>query len=293
MFEGFDSLRVAASGVELFCRVGGSGPPLVLLHGYPQTHACWHAVAPRLAERFTVVVPDLPGYGVSGARAAEPDHVAHAKRRVAIDVVALMAHFGHERFALAGHDRGGRVGYRLALDHPNRLTRLALLDILPTIDMFERMNAATAYKTYHWLFLAQPYPLPERLIERDAEFYIRHTLHQWLGEGASFAPEALASYVAAFRNPSVIHTACEDYRAGYYVDRQHDSEDLAAGRRIECPMLVLWGAQFGLGRSRSLLEAWERWATDVRGRELATGHFLAEEAPEETSAALLEFFSGG
>jgi haloacetate dehalogenase len=292
MFEGFDTLRVAASGVELFCRVGGSGPPLALLHGYPQTHACWHAVAPRLAERFTVVVPDLPGCGLSGARSPDEGHRAYSKRRIAVDVVALMAHFGHERFALAGHDRGARVGYRLALDQPDRVTRLALLDILPTYDMFERMDAERAQRMYHWLFLAQPHPLPERLIERDAEFYLRHTLHSWVGDPAAFAPEAMASYVAAFRNPSVIRAACEDYRAGWHVDRADDTEDLAAGRKITCPVLVMWGERFGLARLRSPIEVWERWAADVRGRALPTGHFLPEEAPRETADALLEFLSG-
>jgi len=292
MFEGFDTLRVAASGVELFCRVGGSGPPLVLLHGFPQTHACWHAVAPRLAERFTVVVPDLPGYGLSGARPPGENHEAYSKRRIAIDVVALMAHFGHERFALAGHDRGARVGYRLALDQPERVTRLALLDILPTFEMFERMDANVAQRMYHWLFLAQPHPLPERLIERDAEFFVRHTLHAWLGAGAAFAPEALASYVGAFRNPSVVRAACEDYRAGFHIDRHDDGADLAAGRRIACPVLVLWGEQFGLGRAGNPIEVWERWAVDVRGGALPTGHFLPEEAPEATADALLEFFGG-
>jgi haloacetate dehalogenase len=292
MFEGFDTLRVAASGVELFCRVGGAGPPVVLLHGYPQTHACWHAVAPRLAERFTVIVPDLPGYGLSGTRSPEGGARSYSKRRVAVDVVALMAHFGHERFALAGHDRGARVGYRLALDQPDRVTRLALLDILPTYDMFERMDAERAHRMYHWLFLAQPHPLPERLIERDAEFYLRHTLHSWVLDPAAFAPEAMASYVAAFRNPSVIRAACEDYRAGWQVDRADDADDLAAGRKITCPVLVMWGEQFGLARLRSPIEVWDRWAEDVRGLALPTGHFLPEEAPQATADALLEFFAG-
>lgn len=290
LFPGFAERRVAVSGAELFLRSAGSGPPLLLLHGYPQTHAMWHRVAPLLAERFTVVCPDLRGYGASSRPATTPDHASMSKRATAGDLVELMAALGHERFLLAGHDRGGRVAHRLALDHPERVEKLALLDIIPSVDVFDGVDQAVATGTYHWFFLIQPEPLPERLIGSDPEFFLRWHLRSWsAGRDDFYDPEAVAAYVEAFRDPAVIHATCEDYRAGASVDLEHDRADRAAGRRIQCPLLVLWGAN---GKPHDVSAQWRPLADGpVTGRKLPAGHFLAEEAPQETAAALAEFLA--
>jgi haloacetate dehalogenase len=293
---GFVERRVATKDAELHVSVGGSGPPLLLLHGFPETHLCWHLVAPRLARSFTVVCPDLRGYGRSRFTGRESaDHAAFARRAMAADQVELMASFGHERFGVVGHDRGGRVAYRLALDHPKRVERLALLDIVPTLETFERMSQASALSAYHWLFLAQPYDLPERLIGRDPDFYLEWTIASWLGPGAALAPEAMADYRAAFREPAVVHAACEDYRAGATLDCAHDRADRDAGRRIECALLVLWGARRRVAAQAAALgplDTWKRWArAEVGGGPLECGHFLPEEAPAEVTDALSSFFS--
>jgi haloacetate dehalogenase len=300
VFDGFEQRRIAGSGAAIHVRVGGRGAPLLLLHGYPQTGAMWHRVAPELARHFTVVAPDLRGYGDSDRPAAGPDHAAYAKRAMAADQVAVMGALGFERFAVAGHDRGGRVAYRLALDAPERVTRLAVLDIIPTGSVFAAVDKGVAMSTYHWFFLSQPFDLPERLIGADPEFFLRWTLASWSGDGlASFAPEALAEYLRAFQDPAVIHATCEDYRAGATVDDETDRADLGH-RRIACPTLVLWGdrranrrGRTGAVERRDPLAVWREWAADVRGQALACGHFLAEEAPGETAAALRDFFGGG
>jgi haloacetate dehalogenase len=293
VIAGFATQRVAVEDAEILLEIGGSGPPLLLLHGYPQTHACWHLVAPQLAADFTVVCPDLRGYGASRFTGAEtPDHAAFSKRAMARDQVAAMARLGFERFALAGHDRGGRVAYRLALDHAERVTRLAVLDIVPTLEAFERMDAKRALGTYHWLFLAQPHDLPERLIAGDSDFYLDWTVRSWCGAGASLAPEAMAEYRRAFRAPAAIHAACEDYRAGATLDCEHDRADRDAGRRIACPMLALWGGKRSVGAAAGdPLATWRRWAGQVEGGPLDCGHFLAEEAPDAVAAALRRFFA--
>ncbi|HET6521606.1 MAG TPA: alpha/beta hydrolase, partial [Geminicoccaceae bacterium] len=240
MFEGFAGRRIDTSGTTIFARIGGSGPPLLLLHGFPQSHVMWHRVAPVLAERFTVVCADLRGYGDSAKPPSDPDHVTYCKRTSALDMVEAMAVLGFERFMLAGHDRGGRVAHRLALDHPERVERLAVLDIVPTRTLFRATNQAIATGYYHWFFLIQPYDLPERLIGADPSYYLRRTLGAWAGGGlAAFAPEALAEYELCFRDPAAIHALCEDYRAAATVDLAHDEADI--DRRVACPLLALWG----------------------------------------------------
>jgi haloacetate dehalogenase len=292
IIPGFGERRVATAAADIAVAVGGSGPPLLLLHGYPETHCCWHKVAPALARSFTVVCPDLRGYGGSRLTAAEtPDHAAFSKRAMARDQVETMAALGFQRFAVAGHDRGARVAYRLALDSPEHVTRLAVLDIVPTLEQFERMNQASALSAYHWLFLAQKFDLPERLIAGQSDFYLDWTIASWVAPGAALAPEAMAEYRRAFREPSVIHAACEDYRAGATIDCNIDRADRDAGRRIACPLLALWGGQRRGGAAAGPLDTWRRWADRVEGGPIACGHFLPEEAPDEVARALAAFFS--
>ena len=292
MLDGFAEQRVPVGEAELYLRTGGKGPPLLLLHGYPQTHEAWHRVAPRLARAFTLVMPDLRGYGRSTGPAPDGEHVGYSKRAMAGDMAALMAALGYERFLLAGHDRGGRVGYRLCLDHPERVARFAALDIIPTLDMWEEMDADKALGTYHWTFLAAPAPVPERLIGADPDFYIRHLLQRWAGAPEGLDPRAADAYVAQFQDPAVVAATCEDYRAGATVDRRDDLDDRQAGRRIGCPVLVIWGRGYAASKAASPLGAWHRWADDVRELALDCGHFVAEEQPEAVAEALDAFFRG-
>jgi haloacetate dehalogenase len=286
MFEGFELGMVDTGEATLRVRWGGSGPPLLLLHGHPQTHAMWHRVAPCLAREFTVIAPDLRGYGDSSKPPTTPDHAPYSKRAMGRDQLALMHHFGHERFSVAGHDRGGRVAYRLALDHPARVERLAVLDIIPTGEAFRRADMAFGLGYWHWFFLAQPHPLPERLLGADPDaYYFPNRTLPWL------APEALADYLRCVRDPATIHAMCEDYRAGATYDFRLDEADRGR-RRIACPLLALWGRQGRLDGWYDVLAIWRDWADDVRGRAIDCGHFLPEEAPEESYTELRAFFAG-
>ncbi len=293
LFEGFESHYVKTRGARIFLRTGGSGPPLVLLHGYPQTNVMWHQVAPALAEHFTLILPDLRGYGWSSAPRSAPDHEPYSKRAMARDVVDVMDALGHARFAVAGHDRGGRVAYRLALDEPGRVSRLAVLDIVPTHAMWHNFTVPLAMKTYHWLMLAQPEPLPELLIGPSATRYLDYTIASWTKKRAldGFDPRALDHYRAFFEVPDRLHATCEDYRAGATYDLAADEADVAAGRKITCPVLALWGADGIPDKTDGPLDIWRRWADDVSGQAIDAGHFLAEEAPEQTAAALIDFFA--
>ena len=289
LFPGFTSRRIATSGTEINLIVGGSGPPLLLLHGYPQTHAMWHRIAPRLAQHFTVVCADLRGYGDSGKPVSEPDHCTYSKRAMAQDQVDVMHALGFERFALAAHDRGARVAHRMARDHPGRVERLAVLDISPTAIMYAKTDKAFATAYYHWFFLIQPYDLPERMIGADPGYYLRKTVGGWDTAGlAVFDPVALAEYERCFRDPATIHATCEDYRAAATIDLAHDAAD--TGRKIDCPLLVLWGEKGVVHRFFDPFADWNSVASDVRGKALPSGHYLAEEAPDATSAELLTFF---
>jgi haloacetate dehalogenase len=299
-FEGFETTTVTLGTVELHARFGGrsSAPPVLLLHGYPQTHAMWHRVAQRLAPHHRLIMPDLRGYGDSAKPAAEPApapaHAAMSKRAMAADVARLMSALGHERFAVVGHDRGARVAHRLALDHRERVTRLALLDVVPTFDSYAEVTRAFATLYYHWFFLIQPHPLPERLIGADPAFYLRWTLGGWGGEGlAAYEPEALAEYERCFCRAETIHACCEDYRAGASIDLVHDGASRDAGEKIGCDALVLWGARGVVGRLHDPLALWQaQCARPVRGEGLEAGHFLAEERPDETARRLLDFLGG-
>ncbi len=289
MFPGFRTTVIDTGEVPIHAAIGGNGPPVLLLHGYPQTAMMWHRVAPVLAERFTVVAPDLRGYGRSGKPQGDPSHVTYAKRTMAADQVAVMRALGFERFRLVGHDRGARVAHRLTLDHADAVERLALLDILPTLYVFETINQAVATAYYHWFFLIQPNGLPEHLISLDPEAYLRRKLGSW-GSGAGiFDDAAVADYLAHFRDPAAIHATCEDYRAGATIDLDHDRADRAAGRKVICPLLALWGRRSVAGMEPDVAAVWQQVATDVRGYAVDSGHFLAEEQPRETLANLLPF----
>jgi haloacetate dehalogenase len=263
----------------------------MLLHGFSQTHVQWHLVAPQLADKFTLIIADLPGYGWSDMPESDKDHTPYTKRAMARTIVEAMERLGHVHFALAGHDRGGRVAYRLALDHPEVVSALIPIDILPTAEVWARLRADSAIKSYHWGFLAQPRPMPETLISNDPVFYLEHTLKSWAKprDLSPFSAEALAHYRALMSDPRRVHAMCEDYRAGATIDRRLDEADLAAGRKITSPTLVLWGSDY-LGRGAAPpLEVWHRWCTDVTGVEIDSGHFLADENPTATLAALVSF----
>jgi haloacetate dehalogenase len=296
LFPGFEA-GVAAGPVGPIAYVrGGSGPPVVLLHGFPQTRAMWHRIAPALVARFTVIAPDLRGYGASAAPEGDPAHDTYSKRGMGDDVVALMHALGHRRFAVVGHDRGARVGYRLALDRPEAVERLAVLDIIPTLSMWEQMDGKRAMQVYHWTFLAQPAPLPERLIAGAPDYWQDEKLKSWSGTKslAPFDPRALDAYHAFFHEPARIHACCEDYRAGATIDVERDRADRDAGRRIACPVLVLWGDKGIPAASSTPLDVWHTtFAPQAVGGPVASGHFLPEENPKQTLAALMPFLAGG
>lgn len=288
MFEGFDRRDIETRETTIHAVVGGSGPPLLLLHGYPQTHVIWHKIAPRLAGHFTVVASDLRGYGDSGKPRYDPRHEVYSKRATAADQIEVMQRLGFRRFCVAGHDRGGRVAHRMALDHPDAVAKLAVLDIVPTYEIFSTVNKEVATGYYHWFFLIQEGGLPETMIGHDPDWYLRAKLRQWSGDLSAFTPEAIAEYSRCFRDPASIHASCEDYRAAASIDLEHDKEDLET--KIDCPLLVLWGEKGLMQRHYDVLATWRKRAANVRGRMLPCGHFLPEERPDETLALFDEFF---
>ncbi|MBL8330044.1 MAG: alpha/beta hydrolase [Rubrivivax sp.] len=294
-FEGFSDQRMAVGALQLRVRHGGSAgaPPLLLLHGFPQTGAMWRRVALRLAPHFQLVIPDLRGYGESDKPADEPGHAQQSKRAMAADLHALMQTLGHTRYAVAGHDRGGRVAHRLAMDQPQAVQRLALLDIAPTLDMYAATDMAFARAYYHWFFLIQPAPHPERMINQDPDAYLRWKIGGWGSGGASFfEPEALDEYLRCWRNPATVHAACEDYRASAALDLEHDQADRDAGRQLACELLVLWGERGVVHAQFDPLALWQaRCARPVRGESLPCGHYLAEEQPERTAQRLRDFLA--
>lgn len=292
MYPGdFERQTIRVNGIGLNVVSGGSGTPLILLHGFPQTHLIWHRVAPRLATRFRLVIPDLRGYGDSEAPPSDPGHRRYCKREMARDIVVLADHFGFERFALAGHDRGARVGYRLVLDHPGRVTRYCAIDIVPTLDVWEQMDTAKTVAQFHWPFLAAAAPLPETLIGQNPEIFYRLLLERWAGDFERLDPGAVAAYLGQYRDATRIHAQCEDYRAGATLDRAHDAEDRAAGRKLDCPLLLLWGRGYLGAKAASPLDTWRRWADDVDECALDCGHFVVEEEPDRALEAMLAFFS--
>jgi haloacetate dehalogenase len=296
MFDGFESAEVDTGEARIFIRRAGGGPALLLLHGFPQTHLMWRDAAPRLAADFTVVCADLRGYGQSSCPASAADHAPYAKRTMAVDMVRLMERLGFDRFHLAGHDRGGRVAYRLALDHPDRVDRLAVLDIVPTADVWDRADARLALGYWPWSLLAQPEPLPETILAAAAEAIVDNALGGWGSSPLAFPAAVRQAYVEALRDPAHIHAICEEYRAAASLDREHDHADRNAGRRIACPLLSLWSGQGALAEwyadEGGPLGLWRSWADDVRSEAMAGGHFFPEELPAETARMLGDFFAG-
>jgi haloacetate dehalogenase len=289
VFPGATDRQVATDRGAVGVSVGGSGPPVLLLHGYPQTRLMWSAVAGQLAGRYTVVAADLPGYGDSFRPAPAPDHAPHAKRALAQDLVQVMTALGHDRFAVCGHDRGGRVAYRMALDSPERVTAAAVLDVVPTGEVWSRADALLAQLYWHWGFLAQAAPLPERMIGADPDaFFDLHVRALGLGRAPGrYPPEVVAAYRRQLDDPGVVEAICEDYRAGATVDRAHDDADRQQGRRIGCPLLVLWAARGALPRLYDdVLDVWRPWADDVRGAGVDASHFLAEDQPDVVAGEL-------
>ncbi len=289
MFEGFEEFDVTVSGTTVHGRRGGAGPPLLLLHGIPETHLMWHRVAPALAERYTVVATDLRGYGDSGKPASTGDHAPYAMRELARDQVEAMGRLGYDRFGVAGHDRGARCAYRMALDHPTAVSRLAVLDIVPTYDAFHRADMDFSLGFWVWSFLAAPHPVPEELILRSPATIVDHLLDSWSETPDAFPPEVRAKYVACFSDPDTVHAICEEYRAAATLDYRQDEAD--RGRtRIDCPVLALWSATGAVAAWYDPLNVWSAWANDVRGGPIDAGHFLPEEAPAEVTEELLRFF---
>ena len=290
MFEGFEQRQVQTTGTTINCVVGGSGPPLLLLHGYPQTHVMWHKIAPRLAEDFTVVAADLRGYGDSGKPAGDPEHANYSKRAMALDQVEVMQALGFDSFLLGSHDRGARVAHRLTKDHPQRVLKLATLDIIPTRKMFQIVDKDMAANTYHWFFLIQPFDFPERVIGADADYFIRSRFMRVQDAEQVFPSEAIEEYVRCFNDPQAIHGACEDYRAGASIDLVHDDADF--DQKVACPHLALWSSTGYVGRTQDVLGVWRDYSTDVDGQSLPCSHYIAEEMPDETYTLLKDFFSG-
>ncbi len=289
-FDGFTLETVEANGQRIRLRRGGSGPPLLLLHGNPQTHAMWHKVAAALARRFTVVCPDIRGYGFSSSPPATPDSRHYAKREMAMDLVLLMDGLGYRRYGIVSHDRGARVAHRIALDHPDAVEKLCVMDIVPTIEHFERTEMSFAMGYHHWFFLAQPHDRPERMILRDVEDWFDSQTGREPKDKSFFHPEARADYLAALREPGTVTSICEDYRAAAGIDLVHDRESREASRRIRCPLLVLWGSKGRIGQWYKPIDLWRRYADGpVIGGPVASGHYLAEEAPEETLVRLGAF----
>ena len=292
MFEGFVRQRIEGSETSINLVRGGEGPPVLLLHGYPQTHVMWHKVAPSIAERYSVVAPDLRGYGDSGKPLVGDDPEMYSKRRTARDLLGVMTSLGHDTFHVVGHDRGARVGHRMALDAPGRVLSFTTLDVAPSQAAFEAMDSSLAFAWFHWHLMRQPEPLPETLIGSNAKFYLDFLLERWTAVEGAITDEAYAEYLRCFSDPETIRASCADYRA-IDVDLAHDEAD--RGRRLACPVLALWGGNMAkrpgwqTGRGLDMLQVWRERAENVRGRALDCGHFLAEEAPRETASEILEF----
>jgi haloacetate dehalogenase len=294
LLEGFARTQIKTDGAEIVLRHGGKGPPLLLMHGNPFTHVCWHKVAPRLAEEFTVVLPDLRGYGDSSKPDGGADHAAYSFRSMANDQVAVMKQLGHDQFQAAGHDRGARVLHRMCLDHPEIVTRAAFMDMLPQHHLLNNVTKRWGMFSWHWFFMVQPNPLPETMISADPEFYIRRKLAKTPQGLNFFDPRALAEYIRCIKDPKTVYGMCEDYRATFGVDLDMDTADFGSGKKVDCPAMILWGEKGGVGRNHDAAAIWAHYATNIaRTATVPSGHYLQEECPEETYAELRKFFVAG
>lgn len=287
MFDGFESKRITGSKVEINLKIGGKGPPLLLVHGYPQTHVIWHKVASELAKNFTVVATDLRGYGDSGKPKSDATHSTYSKREMAADQVEVMTQLGFDKFSVVGHDRGARVAHRMVRDFSDHIDKVALLDIAPTLAMYNNTDKDFATAYYHWFFLIQPFDLPERMIGADAEFYLHSKLKSWSRSEDAITDAAYAEYLRCFSNPDTIHASCEDYRASATIDLEHDAAN--GDEKIDNPLLVLWGEAGFVGKAYDVLQCWRDVASDVSGHAVPGGHFIPEEAPQELLTALHDF----
>jgi haloacetate dehalogenase len=288
VFDGFREFDIGTAGTTIHGRRAGDGPPVLMLHGIPETHLMWHRVVPQLTGRFTIVATDLRGFGDSGTPPSTPDHAPYSMREIARDQIEVMKALGYDRFSVVGHDRGARCAYRMALDHPDVVTRLAVLDIVPTDDVFRRADAELAFAFWVWSFLAAPEPVPEQLIARAPDVLVNHMLDSWSEVDDAFPADVRAEYIAKFSAPETIHAICEEYRAAATLDRQHDEADRGR-RRVVCPTLVLWSHVSAVASWSQPLEVWKTWAHDVRGGPVSAGHFLPEEAPYDITRHLLGF----
>jgi len=290
MFHKFDRSSVEIEGLKINYVIGGKGPAILLLHGYPQTHVMWHKIADQLAEKFTVVASDLRGYGDSGKPPTDEIHTPYSKRESGNDQVSLMQSLGFYRFQLVGHDRGGRVGHRMALDHPNCIEKLVVMDIAPTYTMYTTTDMEFARAYYHWFFLIQPYDIPEKMIGQNTLYFLEKKFGQWGIDSGAFTKEAFDEYLRCL-TPETIHASCEDYRASATIDIRHDQTDIDAGNKIKCPILCLWGEKGFVGKKYDVIREWSKWADHVQGSGINCGHYLPEEAPAETLNALLNFLN--
>ena len=290
--QGFEHQRIEIGNVSLSAHSGGSGAPLLFLHGYPQTHATFAKVIPEFMQHFRCILVDLPGYGLSTVKDPLPEGVSFSKRAMAQNIVEMMRQLGHGKFSVLGHDRGARVAYRMALDHPEVITRIGIIEIVPTSDMWNAFNAEMALKAYHWTFLAQPYPMPENMINADPVTYCDWTLKSWTQEKSldAFAPDVLESYRKMFRNPDCVHAMCEDYRAGATIDRQLDEADQAAGNKIRAPLHFVWSTHGFPASTGDPIGIWRNWADTVTGNDIIAGHFAQEENPQGVIDSFVPFF---
>lgn len=296
MFDGFEERHIQTKESSLYARIGGAGPPLLLIHGFPETHLMWREVAPLLAADFTTICVDLRGQGASGCPKSDVNHSVYSKRAMAAELIEVMSRLGFDRFGVAGHDRGGRVAYRMALDHPTAIARMGVLDVIPIADAWRYADARLTLSFWPWSLLAQPEPLPERLISAAPDVVVEDATSQWGTPGECFSAEVRRAYVEALNDPAHIHAICEEFRAAATLDRDHDDADRRAGRRIECPLLVLWDGEGALGKwyadQGGPLGIWRQWASDARGKPVAGGHFFPEAEPEATARELRDFFLG-
>ena len=289
MLDNFKQQTICTTNAKINTFIGGTGYPLLLLHGYPQNHYMWHKIGDRLSQNFTVVITDLRGYGDSEKLPVTPDSRNYSKRAMAQDQIEVMSSLGYDRFYLVGHDRGARVAHRLTLDHPQRVQKLALLDIVPTYQLYTTTDREFATAYYHWFFLIQPHPFPETLINSNPEYFLRHCLQSWSKVEGAFTQKAIQKYLRCWKNPKTINSTCEDYRASAGIDLTHDKQDI--DKKITCPLLILWGDRGIIGTKYNVMDSWKKRAIHVIGKSINCGHFIPEEAPQETYQALQNFLA--